>query len=426
MAEAPPSEAEFLRALRDRALASVDLLDARPVRGYTPAELEAHSGLSRPSVTGLLKRLKPVLEAQDAEGAPTGHADQTRRWALDPAAGVVIGVEIGGQDHAWVATSDLFGRLAEVRPLNASASADATLDQAVGHIRELLGERPVTDIAGVGMSLASPIERGRALTRTADDSPWVDWQLMSVREHLRARLGWDDVPFRLDNDANLSALAEHVWGASRASRLADRPPYRNVVYLEWSRGIGAGLILEGELYRGDGLAGELGHTVIGDGDERCGRCGHAGCLELAAGWDAVLRRLPEYGEGARLREHDLRAALRRAAELGSDAERAFARAATALGRVVGPAIHLLNPQLVIVGGDVGRLGYDVVKGPLMRSLIEHTLRPALADVTVVGPRLPDYAALRGAIALILRGDRDHPGALLAFLQRKARDPSAAQ
>jgi predicted NBD/HSP70 family sugar kinase len=431
LVQGPPSEGEFVRALRDHALTAVQIpeeagvpeLSQEPVAGLTPAELEARTGLSRPSVAGLLKRFQPILLGQDLEGAATSRGEQARRWAIDPAVGVVVAVEIGRRDTPLVATSDLYGRIQRIEPVDAAETADETVDRIVERMTALLGDRPHTDVVGVGVSLAAPVSAAKgvipavppAIDGPAPDSPWAEWQLINVREHLRSRLGWGSTPFRLDNDANLSALAEHTWGEAGHAPLADLPSYTNVVYMEWSRGIGAGLILGGELYRGQGVAGEIGHTVVAEGP-RCTRCGNLGCLEAVAGWDAVVERLPGFGDKRHLDEEDLRAALQLAREEPAAAAE-FEQAARVVGQVLGPTIHLLNPQLVIVGGDVARLGYDVVKAPLLKSLMRHTMRPALADATIVRGMRLQHAALRGAIALVLRDDS---AALLAFLQRRLR------
>ncbi len=417
-----PSEGEFVRALRDHGLGSGGLPPGAAVPGLTLAEIEERSGLSRPSVSGLIRRFGPVLDAQGVAGQPAP-AKGARRWALDPTVGDVIAVEIG-QEHARVAVSDLYGRIKGHRPLD-SATADETLDQAAEEIRDLVADRSAGDIVGVGVSLAAPVERNKgvrsgALSGGLLEAIWTDWELLRVQEHLRARLGWDEVPVVLDNDANLSALGEYVWGAGRPRRLADRPPYQNIVYVEWSVGIGAGLILGGELYRGDGVAGEIGHTVVreGDGAPECRYCGNHGCLETVAGWEAILRGLPEYAGRADLKQSDLREAFARA-DAGGPVAQAFAEATRDVGRVLGPLIHVLNPELVIIGGDVGRWGFEVVRNPLMHHLRRYTMRPALADVTIVPARLGVLSALQGAVALVLRPSFGEPRALLAFLQRKA-------
>lgn len=422
-AQGPRSERDFVHALRDHGLASTGLPRGERPLGQALAELEGQSGLSRPSVSGLIKRFAPVLVGQDVEGrdAPAGRA---RRWMIDPTAGIVIAVEIA-QDHARVAVSDLYGRIERVRSFG-STLADETVEEAVQQIRELMNGRSAASVVGVGVSLATPVEREKGVIRPAVSAGtradiWADWELMSVRENLRARLGWDHVAVLMDNDANVSALAESIWGAGRPSRLPDSPSYKNIIYVEWSKGIGAGLILDGQIHRGEGVAGEIGHTIIRDSKEApiCNGCGRRGCLDTVAGWDAILRALPEFTNQRSLSQDDLSKALVSATDLQSPAANAFAKAATDIGLVLGPAIHFLNPQLVIIGGDIGRHGYDIVRAPLLHSLKRYTMRPARADATVTQAKLGDHTALQGAVALVLRPSRGDPDHLLAFLQRKS-------
>jgi predicted NBD/HSP70 family sugar kinase len=408
----------FLRVLRDSALFSVDLSSNDGVRGLTAADLEELSGLSRPSVAGLLRRFEPILEVQDADGNPSRRSDYGRRWAIDPSAGVVVGVEIG-DELTRVAVSDLYGRIMHVENLVARQSADETIDEVAVAILRLLGDRAVADVVGVGISLAAPVdgEGGFAWPGPAGirwSGRWDEWQLMRVRDDLRRRLRWAGTPFVLENDAYLSALAEFVWGVTRSAQFAGMD-YANMVYIEWSRRIGAGLILEGDLYRGRGLAGEFGHSIVHDDENArvCERCGNLGCLETVAGWESVLRSL---GPGHFLTRSDLRAALEVAAEPDTPERLAFESAATELGRALGPVITLLNPEVVIIGGDIGKWGFEVVRSQLLRSLIRHTVRPALADVSIVPPTLREDAALQGVNALVLRGTGGH-SELLSYLQR---------
>lgn len=336
----------------------------------------------------------------------------------------MVAVEIA-QDHARVAVSDLYGRIEEVRSFG-STLADETVEVAVQQIRQLLQGRPAASVVGVGVSLATPVERDKGVIRPAVSAGprsdiWADWEIMNVREHLRERLGWDRVPVLMDNDANVSAVAEQIWGAGRRAHVPERPSYANIIYVEWSKGIGAGLILGGEVHRGEGVAGEIGHTVIREAAEAtiCEGCGRRGCLDTVAGWDAILRGLPDFQNQPALGQDDLRKALVSAGKPESAAAGAFAQAATDVGLVLGPAIHFLNPQLVIIGGDIGRLGYDIVRGPLLDSLKRYTMRPARADATVTHAKLGEYTALQGAIALVLRPSPGDPDPLLAFLQRSS-------
>jgi predicted NBD/HSP70 family sugar kinase len=401
----PESEAEFLRVLRDEALASVDLRGGVAGGGLTQGDLEQRTGMSRPSVVNLIKHLRPVLRDLP------GETSRAARVGLDPASGVVFGVNIG-HSVVQVAAADVCGRLeAPHERRETLGDADTILDWIVATMQRCLAQlgRTPGDVAGVGICMAGPVDRARGVLDSAaavgdlaarGDS---DWHLLSPRDHLRSRLGWFGVPFLLDNDANAGALGEHLWGAARDAR--------NAIRVEWSRGVGAGLILDGTLYRGAGVAGELGHTVVQDGGPLCPRCGNAGCLDVIAGSAALVERVA----GA----DDLDAALALARGGDRAAGAVFAEAAERTAQALGAMVSVLNPNLVVIGGNVGGAGYDVVRPPLLQALKRYTMRPALRDVEIARTTLPDWAELRGALALVLRtpvGDED---ALLSYLGRRA-------
>lgn len=421
---APQSDRDFVRVLRNHALFAGTLEPGR-VLGLTAPELETRTGLSRPSISALLKRFAPILEAQDARGNLAEEGATARRWAIKPDIGVVVGAAVNSPKHANVAISDLYGRIKAREQLRLHENAEVAIDQIVAHIKRLLN-RPAADVVGLGMSFAAPIQLdgGSLAPVSTPGTAWAGWELVRVREHLRAHLpGWDDLPVLLDNDANLSALTEYVWGAARPP--TDRPRYKNIVYIEWSRGIGAGLILGGQLYRGEGVAGEIGHTVVNEGQassrkpSMCPRCGHAGCLQTEVGWEAILRKGCWKAEEPYELEN-LQMALASAADGPSSAIGvAFRDAARLMGHVLGPIIHFLNPQMVIIGGDIGQLGYNVLRPELSASLQRYTMRPALAHAAVVPAQRKGDLALQGALALVLRHTPEDPESLLPFLRRKA-------
>jgi predicted NBD/HSP70 family sugar kinase len=414
----PESEAEFLRVLRDEALASVDLRGGTAGGGLSQGELEQRTGMSRPSVVNLIKHLRPVL--RDLPGESTRGA----RVGLDPEAGIVFGVNIG-HSVVQVAAADLFGQLGTPHERRETlGDADTILDWIVATMESCLAQlgRSPEDVAGVGICMAGPVDRARGVLdsaaavadlATGGDS---DWHLLSPRDHLRSRLGWTQVPFLLDNDANAGALGEHLWGAAREARkgtggLPPPGPPASIIRVEWSRGVGAGLILGGELYRGAGVAGELGHTVVEDGGPLCPRCGNAGCLDVVAGSDALVQRIP----GA----HDLESAIALARAGDPAASAVFSEGAERTAQALGALVSVLNPNLVVIGGTVGDAGYDVIRPPLLQALKRYTMRPALRDVEIARTTLPDWGELRGAIALVLRTPAGDEDALLAHLQRRA-------
>jgi predicted NBD/HSP70 family sugar kinase len=326
---------------------------------------------------------------------------------LDPAHGVVFGLEFGHR-HLAVGIADLHGRLLDppkYAPKDPDEDPRITLDRAAEWMKELLAARSggEDDVVGVGMSLAHPIDvrhKGsvRALSMV-DDRPWQRWQgLGDICQQLQQRLGWSEDSlgrFIADNDANLSAIAEQRWGAGKGRR--------HFVYIRWSDGIGAGLILDGRLYRGvGGIAGALGHTPIVDLPEpkKCPRCGLYGCLETVASRTRILEAA-EIPDGEDATEQ----LVEKAAVEDSAAFRSLDRASFSLGRAIGTYLHALNPEALVIGGSVGSKVFDLVRNQgLERGLWRQAVPSALEDVNTGGihkGRFVLQTALRGALAQVL-------------------------
>ena len=193
----------------------------------------------------------------------------------------------------------------------------------------------------------------------------------------------------LDNDANLGALAEVTLGAGVGAR--------DAVYLMVSGGIGAGLILDGELYRGtSGTAGELGHVLVDDGGPIC-RCGNRGCLEMMAGGGAIIALLrSSHGD-----DLTLDGVMALSAEGDSGARRAIADAGRVLGRAIAAIVNAFNPELVIVGGAVSAAG-DVLLDPLEEAVHRYAIPSAAADVRITRGVLGERAEVLGALELAAR------------------------
>ena len=364
-------------------------------------------------MANLVKRFSPVLTTGDVE---LGASDGTRadRTALRADAGAVIGVDIGRR-HVAVSVRDLFGRpWADNRTASYFEDEDfdtADADHTLAFIVQIVNERirelglHADDVVGVGVGLGGPLDLDKGVMRASHDRGDSDWQLLSARDHLQRELGWFDVPFFLDNDANLAALAEHTWGAGRSR--GGNGAYENMLYIEWSRGIGAGIVLNGQLYCGEGAAGEIGHTTVRNDGPVCDACGRHGCLEAVAGWSALQETHGWGGLG-------LADVVALGVQGDADVKTAFGDAARDVARALGPAIHLLNPQLAVVGGAIGMRAYDLVRSALRDELKSTTMRPALEDVSIVRTQMEGRTALQGAIASVLRDD----DALLVFLHRR--------
>jgi predicted NBD/HSP70 family sugar kinase len=197
---------------------------------------------------------------------------------------------------------------------------------------------------------------------------------------------------RVENDANLGALAELVFGAGRG--LSD------FVYIKVSSGIGAGFVIGGRLHRGaGGTAGEIGHTQFRDSGDVC-RCGNRGCLETAAAAGPITAAV----SAARGETVNVARAIELAEHGEAVAQRVLADAGREIGVAVANLCNLLNPQRVIVGGELSAAG-DVLLRPIVESLRRHAIPTAAADVDVVAGQFGRRAEVMGALAVVLREPR---------------------
>jgi len=199
------------------------------------------------------------------------------------------------------------------------------------------------------------------------------------------RLG---VSVQLANDADVGALGEKVFGAGRG--------VDEMAYIRLSAGVGAGLVLAGQPYQGAlGIAGEIGHTCVDPSGPIC-RCGNRGCLETVASPVAVARLL----EQSMLRPITVAELLDLVASGDRGARRAVADAGEAVGAVVSGLVNVLNPELVVIGGELAATG-DVLLDPIRTSIQRHSVAATAANVRVVAGLLGDRAEVLGAAALIL-------------------------
>ena len=361
------------------------------------ADIARRTGLSRSTVSSLVSELQADGLVVERTEAATAYGDQGGRppilLSFDASAGVAVGIDFD-HHHVRVAVSDLSSRILAEREqrLDTDHLAREGLDAAAELVQRLLSEAGVDQarVIGAGMCLPGPIHRSTGVVGSTTILP--GWAGIAAAEEMRRRI---DLPILVDNDANLGALAEAAFGAGRGAK--------DLVYLMMSSGIGAGLVLNGRLYRGaEGLAGELGHVLV-DADGPVCRCGNRGCLETVAGTDALadlLRR--SHGD------LDGRMIVRLAQEGDLGCRRVLADAGRAIGRAAAMLVNVLNPELLIVGGDLSDAGELLLEG-VRESLGRAALPTAAQAATVVAGSLGDRAEVLGAIALVLsEAERDHP------------------
>ena len=356
----------------------------------TRAEVAARTGLSRATVSAALSQLLDLgLVLETGESAPGGPGGGRRPGVirLGPRAGLAVGVDVGRQ-HLRAVVADLGHEvLAEVaEPSAFGQPAGPGLDRApemVGRALAETGLGPV-DVLGVGLGLPAPIDQ---LTgRVSAPTILPEWAAIHPGPELADRLGR---PVLVDNDANLGALAEHLWGAGRG--------ISTMAYVKAATGIGSGLILDGRLFRGAaGTSGELGHITLDEHGDVC-RCGNRGCLDLVAGGNALVAMLrrthPEVAGLAQL--------IALAREGDGACRRIVADAGTHVGVALGSLVNLVNPERVVIGGELGRAG-EILLEPIRSALRRVAIPPAVAAVQVVAGELGDRSEVLGAVAVVLR------------------------
>jgi predicted NBD/HSP70 family sugar kinase/DNA-binding transcriptional ArsR family regulator len=357
--------------------------------GSSRSDLAGYTGLSRATISTLAEELLSaglVDERSDDGGAARATGRPPVMLSLVPGAAFAVGLDFGHQ-HIRVAVCDLSGTpvVDDWSPAEVDHAPVESLDLAHTLVQDALTRAGVDAdrLLGVGMGLASPINR--VTGELAADGILPGWHGIRPADEMEMRLG---MPVQLDNDANVGALGEKAFGAARG--------VDDMLYIRLSAGIGAGLILDGRPYQGvAGVAGEVGHVLSDPLGPIC-RCGNRGCLESIASPVAVAALLERsIGEPV---------SVKRLMELVSSghrgAQRAVADAGEAVGRAVSMLVSVLNPQLVLIGGDLAQAG-PVLLDPIRAGIERHSVSPAAAAVDVAAGMLGERAEVLGAAALIL-------------------------
>ncbi len=368
-------------------------------------------------------------------------------FSTDPAQlPLVIGVDIGGTQMRVAVLQGATMRSRVLMLTGTQTLPEQMLPRIFAAVEQALREAQATleQVAGVGIATPGPINHSTGIIYDPPNLP--GWKEVPLRDIFQQRYA---LPIYVENDANTAALGEYVFGAGG-------PPgsCRNMVYLTVSTGIGGGIIIDGKIVEGaNGTAGEMGHMSIDWRGPAC-PCGNRGCLEYLASGTAIARAANEAieaGQGAELLAFasamlahpssvpDQRAlpmpldvetqpldmldeanalaepgtsikqgellrvnaqTVARAAEAGIPLARSIiAEAGEALGVGLVNILHIFNPEKVILGGGVTRMG-DMIMEPALRIVQERALAAPRQAAQIALAQLGDNAGLIGAGALI--------------------------
>ncbi|MGW7076170.1 ROK family protein [Streptomyces sp. NPDC054866] len=389
-----------------------DLLHlVRSGRATTRGALQEATGLSRATVGQRLDRLFRAGWLREGVGGPSGRGDKAGsplggrpavRLEFDDAHAVVLAADLETR-HARTALLGLTGEIVaeHAGPLAIEDGPETVLGELGVRFAELLrkADRAPASVCGIGLAVPGPVDSETG--RVVQPPIMPGWDGYDIRGRLRRAFteqtsgpagtpvpapGPADVPVLVDNDANLMA-----YGEQRASY----PECSAFALVKVSTGIGAGVVVDGAVYRGiDGGAGDIGHIRVPEGADALCKCGSYGCLAAVASGRAVARRLTEAGVPA-ASGADVRALL----EAGNPVAVGFAReAGRHVGEVLATVVTLLNPGVLMIAGDLA--GTPFLTG-VRELLYQRALPRSTAHLEVVTSRLGERAALIGAGTLVV-------------------------
>src|SRR3954468_3956145 len=375
-----------LESLRERNRLRV--VDALRQRGaISRSDIARQTGLSRSTVSSLVADLQAAGLVVEREVATTPRGPEGGRppvlIALDQSAGALVGIDFGHR-HVRVAVADLsFTVLAErFVEIDVDTAGPDGLDLAAGLAEELLDEAGVDRgrVLAAGLGLPGPIDRQSGLVHSRAIIPSLDG--IDTAAEMEQRLG---LPVHLDNDANVGALGEATFGAGAGVEV--------MAYLRLSAGIGAGLVIGGRPFRGArGVAGEVGHVLVDPQGPIC-RCGNRGCLETFAAPPALCELLRRSHGPITVPE-----LLSLAAEGDTGCRRVIHDAGRVVGRAVADLCNFINPDLVIVGGDLAAAG-DLLLDPVREAVQRFAIPAAGEDVRIAAGVLGERAEVLGSLGL---------------------------
>ena len=297
----------------------------------------------------------------------------------------IIAIDLGGT-NLKIALLDLKYRIRDSHILSTRSfiNKERLLSAVIGSIKKIIEVNQLykRDILGIGMGLPGPIDVKRGIVHFFPNIP--GWKEVKLKSFLKNKLR---LPVFLDNDANLMALAEYKLGVAKG--------FKNAICLTLGTGVGGGIIIGGQLYRGSSFsAGEIGHIPINEAGPRC-NCGGTACVESYIGNNAVIREAKRIFK----RHISLEELSSLARRQNKQALAIWSKVGRRLGGVLVGVVNLLNPDAIVIGGGVANAGkvlFDKVKEVILSEAMSVQAR----HVKILKAKLGNDAGLIGAAILV--------------------------
>ena len=366
------------------------------------AQLAVRTGLNKSTVSSLVEELLERKLLHEIGFNSAGAGRPATLLEINPEAGCIIGVELGVDFVAAVLTDFVGATLwREQETADPTEPPEKILKQTQALVNRAMTASHQIQLPAVGIGLAIPgtvdIDEGTLIF-----APNLHWHNIPIREIFAKLTG---LRVYIENDANAAAVAEHLFGTARQNT--------DFLFVFAGVGVGGGLFLNGQLYRGkNGHAGEIGHSPISaDLSQAICYCGNRGCWELYVNQDSILERMRLRLDGKResvisnlMREQHTGLSLtliKQAADAGDrQALDSLSEAGAALGQGFANLINILNPEKIVLGGPLSIAG-DYLLPVIRETVCEHTLPEIGGQVEIGLSAFGPDASLIGSIAIVV-------------------------
>jgi predicted NBD/HSP70 family sugar kinase len=375
-------------------------------REMSRADLARRTSLSPSTVSAIISDLLNTGLVSEARAGVSNGGRRPIILEFQDQSSFIVGLELGAT-HVSCVVTDLRARIRASwsGPAPVRDDPEATMEKVTLAVRSALKAADVdlSRVLGIGVAVPSPVDTNRPGEMLPLIVP--KWEGYNIASYLEQTFGR---PVFVDNDANLGALAELWWGAGREAA--------DLTFIKVATGIGAGLIIDGRIFRGSGgVAGELGHTSIDADGPRC-VCGLNGCLTTFIGTPAVLERAEHSLRGSKI-DQPAPASIEELVDAALAGQPWAVDVVRYVGGKLGVGIanmlNLLNPKAVVIGGGIARaesILLDAVQDT-MRGL---SLPASISDTTLVATSLHEWGIALGAATLALEAALQTPSLFPAY------------
>ena len=367
--------------------------------GISRAGLARKMGLSRTAASSIVNDLLTIGIIREAKNSPSTGGRRAVLLEIDPQSGYVLGVDMGATHLALLLTDFSAHTIAEQEySFDISRGPQTCLQEVDQRVHSFLKNAGfvMDDVAAIGVGVPGPVVAKTGGVVAPPIMP--GWDNFPIRAHLENLWGR---PISLNNDAELGALGEWAYGAGRFEP--------HLLYIKVGYGIGAGLLLNGQIYSGaTGSAGEIGHITIVENGPLC-TCGNRGCLEALAGGRAIAEQAQRAViTGKRTRMANIHPTekitaldVSREARKGDlVAQSIVSDAGQYLGIAIANLINIINPGVIIIGGGIAQMG-DLFLEPIRQQAASRSLLASAHTVRITAAVLGRHSSSMGAIVQAL-------------------------